>query len=65
MYRFLGKIETDNFTVSKSEITTFVISLFGITSFLEIEFPMNSRIKKTSPKVFKTTHTCEEVKVPR
>ena len=49
--RFLGEIETDNFTVSNNEIMTFGFSLFGTTifCFLSIEFPMNSG-SKTSPK---------------
>ena len=36
LYRFLGEIETDNFTASNNENTTFGFSLFGTTFFSSI-----------------------------
>ena len=42
---FLGEIETDNFTASNSEITTFGFLLFGTTFFLSIEYPVERLIR--------------------
>ena len=66
---FLDEIETGNFTISNNEITTFGFSRCWTTSFLQIEFLINSMSKSSLKGLWHSNVTClkfcEDVNGPR